>query len=475
MTEPRILVVDDEQNMRFLMKESLTREGYYCHTAENGTAALSEIRKDHYDLIILDYKMPGMDGLETLRAVMKERPNTIAIMVTAHDTREIAMKAVEIGAYDYFSKPFDLDEMRVVIKRALEKRKLQFQVEQLRQVLADNEPFAEMIGRSKGMNEVFDVIRRVADQDVNVMITGESGTGKELVARALHRHGSRVTGPFVAINCAAIPSTLLESELFGHERGAFTGAVARKLGRLELSKGGTLFLDEIGDMDFALQAKLLRVIQERVFERVGGSAQIETDFRLISATNKDLAKFVREGKFREDLFFRLNVVSVRIPPLRERVEDIPILVEYFLEKYAREYGKEVPSLSDDALSCLAHYSYPGNVRELENLIQRMIVLTRGNYIGRADLSKEVGFPGALEDQTPQTSSIRVQPVSSTSVEGTVGSDDLHRVSRQATEGVEREMILKALNECRWKRGEAAKKLGISRRSLLRKMNKYSIE
>jgi DNA-binding NtrC family response regulator len=298
------------------------------------------------------------------------------------------------------------------------------------------------------------------------------------VARALHRQSSRAEGPFVAINCAAIPSTLLESELFGHERGAFTGAVTKKVGRLELARGGTLFLDEIGDMDFAIQAKLLRVIQERVFERVGGSTPIETDFRLISATNKDFARAVREGQFREDLYFRLNVVSIRVPPLREKVEDVPLLVKHFVEKYAKEYGKSVPTISDDAMRCLAHYSYPGNIRELENLVQRMIVLARGNRIEQEDLSRELGFPSMVE---PQSEPAKVEePANNKSLPAHPNapvpfSNNLHDVTRQTAETVEREMIVKVLTECRWKRGDTARNLGISRRSLLRKMNKYAIE
>jgi len=460
----RILVVDDEEAMRFVLGEMLSRAGHGHLEASSGQAAMELVQEHDIDIVIMDYRMPGMDGLETTRRILTCRPETVVIMVTAHDSREIALEAIKAGAYDYFSKPFDLDELRVVIGRAMEKRRLQRQVESLSRALTEREPFGELVGISQRMREVFEMIRRVADRDVNVLITGESGTGKELVARALHRRSHRANGPFVALNCAAIPSTLLESELFGHERGAFTGAVARKPGKLETANGGTLFLDEIADMDFALQAKILRVIQEKEFERVGGSARINTDFRLISASNKDLSRAAGQGEFREDLYFRVNVIAIHLPPLRERIEDIPLLVRHFLDQYGEKYGKPNLQVSEEALELLTGYPFPGNVRELENLLHRTVVLTSGNLILPGDL------PPELRGEEPEA-----VPVGQwEEVPAGVCPVRLQEKMKAMTETAERDAILRALDECKWRRGRTAQQLGISRRSLLRKMKKYSI-
>jgi DNA-binding NtrC family response regulator len=462
--EAQILVVDDEESMRFVLGEMLSRAGYQHFEADSGQRAVEMVHRQSIDIVILDYRMPEMDGLETMRKILRIRPEIIVVMVTAHDSREVALKAIQSGAYDYFSKPFDLDEMRVVIRRAVEKRRLQRQVESLSLALNEREPFGEIIGSSHRMQSVFEMIRRVADRDVNVLITGESGTGKELVARALHRRSHRASGPFVAINCAAIPSTLLESELFGHERGAFTGAVARKPGKLEVAKGGTLFLDEICDMDFALQAKILRVIQEKEFERVGGSVRISTDFRLICASNKDLARAVSEGQFREDLFFRVNVIAIHLPSLRERVEDIPLLVQHFLQVYGEKYRKPSLQLSSEAMEMLTSYPFPGNVRELENILQRTVVLAASNLILPGDFPPEIRGENAVIDAQEVRAAVPDGPSSTT----------LQDKMRAMTETAERDLIIQTLNECKWRRALTAEYLGISRRSLLRKMKKYSI-
>jgi DNA-binding NtrC family response regulator len=386
-----------------------------------------------------------------------------------------------VGAYDYFSKPFDVDELRVVVRRALEKRALELQVESLERELSEREPFPDIIGKSAPMQQVFDMIRRLSKGDVNVFIRGESGTGKELVARALHKHSPRQDGPFVDINCAAIPGTLLESELFGHERGAFTGAVQRKPGKLELARSGTLFLDEIGDMEYELQAKILRALQEKTFQRVGGHQDIATDFRLISASNKDIARAVEEERFRGDLYFRLNVVTIRLPPLRERLEDVPLLVQHFLKSYSRIYDKEIVGVSKEAMRLLMLYHYPGNVRELENIVQRAIVLAQTHRIQPEDLPEETlrGDP-STEARSGDPFALVPQGGRSLRDEGygfadeDEGRKDLPEQTRKAAESVEKEMILHALEECRWRRNKTAEKLGISRRSLLRKMNKYGI-
>jgi len=466
--EARILIVDDEESMRFMLGEMLSRAGYEHTEAASGDAAVEAMEEDPADIVILDYRMPGMDGLETMQKIMTAWPATIVIMVTAHDSREIAVKAIKAGAYDYFSKPFDLDELRIVIRRAMEKRRLRRQVESLSMALTEKEPFSEIIGCSRRMQTVFEMIRRVADRDVNILISGESGTGKELVARALHCRSSRAKGPFIAINCAAIPSTLLESELFGHERGAFTGAVARKPGKLEVAKGGTLFLDEIGDMDFSLQAKILRVIQEKEFERVGGSSRISADFRLVCATNKDLAESVQRGEFREDLFFRINVIGIRLPPLRDRVEDIPLLINHFLASYGEKYKKPGIEISNDAMALLGAYSFPGNVRELENILQRTVVLNSSGIILPGDLPPEV------REETGDSMAVASTHYPPPRAE--VGPDgvNLQEKMREMTEAAEKDVIVQALNECQWRRGKTAEKLGISRRSLLRKMKKYDI-
>jgi DNA-binding NtrC family response regulator len=469
--EARILIVDDEESMRFMLGEMLSRAGYEHTEAESGDVAIESMEQNAADIVILDYRMPGMDGLETMKKILTGWPETIVIMVTAHDSREIAVKAIKAGAYDYFSKPFDLDELRMVIRRAMEKRRLQRQVQSLSQALTEKEPLGEIIGCSRRMQSVFEMIRRVADRDVNVLISGESGTGKELVARALHLRSGRAKGPFIPINCAAIPSTLLESELFGHERGAFTGAVARKPGKLEVAKGGTLFLDEIGDMDFSLQAKILRVIQEKEFERVGGSSRISADFRLVCATNKDLAEAVQQGEFREDLYFRINVIGIQLPPLRDRVEDIPLLVNHFLTTYGEKYRKNDIEMSNDAMALLTSYSFPGNVRELENILQRTVVLNSSGLILPGDFPPEVSEDAG---ESMAVASTHYAPAAAEEAGTDAEGLNLQEKMREMTEAAEKDVILKALNECQWRRGKTAEKLGISRRSLLRKMKKYGI-
>jgi len=461
MGKERILIVDDEEHMRFLIREVLEKEDYEVIEADNGKKAVDLCKADDVDLVILDYKMPVMDGLKALKAILVDDPRMLVLMVTAHDTRELALEAIRSGAYDYFTKPFDVKEMRIVVRRALEKRSLEEQVTQLAEEVEEQLQNTQMIGDGPAMQPVYETIRKVAGSDVSVLISGESGTGKELVAKAIHYSSPRRDHPFLAINCAAIPDTLLESELFGHEKGSFTGADARKIGKFELAAGGTLFLDEIGDMNLSTQAKILRVLQEREFQRVGGTRTISTTARIISATNKNLVEAVKEGSFREDLYFRLNVIPIFVPALRERGEDLPLLVEHFIHVSNMRFDKNVQRLSSEVRSIFERYDWPGNIRQLENVLYRATILAGGDEIVAEDLPPEV-----LEPQAPHVE-----------VESVAASADapLQSQTKQMTESMERQIILQALERCKWRRGVTAEQLGISRRSLLRKMKKYNIQ
>jgi two-component system nitrogen regulation response regulator GlnG len=374
----RILIVDDEDGLRWVLEKSLRNAGHDVTTAADGDTALREAERRTFDLIFLDVRMPGMDGLTALGRLRQSRPDALVVVMTAHGTMETAIQAMQRGAYDYLTKPFDIDEAMLLTERALAARRLTQEVAQLKSGLLEIWEFGAIVGRHPRMQEVYKTIGRVAATDVTVLLRGESGTGKELVARAVHLYSRRAGKPFVAVSGAAIPATLLESELFGHERGAFTDAKERKLGKLELAHGGTMFLDEVGDMPLELQVKLLRALQERTFERVGGHDPIRVDVRILAATNRDLEALIKEGRFREDLYYRLNVVSVNLPPLRERRRDIPLLVEHFLAKYAEQLGQRV--VAPSALDRLVGYEWPGNVRELENVIQRAIVMATGGVI-----------------------------------------------------------------------------------------------
>ena len=461
MGKERILIVDDEEHMRFLIREVLEKEDYEVIEADNGKKAVDLCKADDVDLVILDYKMPVMDGLKALKAILVDDPRMLVLMVTAHDTRELALEAIRSGAYDYFTKPFDVKEMRIVVRRALEKRSLEEQVTQLAEEVEEQLQNTQMIGDGPAMQPVYETIRKVSGSDVSVLISGESGTGKELVAKAIHYSSPRRDHPFLAINCAAIPDTLLESELFGHEKGSFTGADARKIGKFELAAGGTLFLDEIGDMNLSTQAKILRVLQEREFQRVGGTRTISTTARIISATNKNLVEAVKEGIFREDLYFRLNVIPIFVPALRERGEDLPLLVEHFIHVSNMRFDKNVQRLSSEVRSIFERYDWPGNIRQLENVLYRATILAGGDEIVAEDLPPEV-----LEPQAPHVE-----------VESVAASADapLQSQTKQMTESMERQIILQALERCKWRRGVTAEQLGISRRSLLRKMKKYNIQ
>src|SRR6202453_3651586 len=365
----QVLIVDDEPNLRKILSAQLSRDGYDVMTAEDGEQGLALLKEHHIDLVITDLKMPKVDGMTLLKRALEEEPELPVVMVTAHGTIDTAVEALKRGAFDFVTKPFDKDEVRQIVAKALRTRELRG---------ADATPAPSgarfgIIGTSQGIAELYAILERVADTPTTVLITGESGTGKELVARALHEHSGRKDKPFIKVNCAAIPKELIESELFGYERGAFTGAVASKPGRFELATGGTLFLDEIGEIPVEMQVKLLRVLQECEFERVGGIKTIRVDVRLVAATNRDLKKLIAAGSFREDLFYRLNVVPIRLPALRERVGDIPLLVSHFLTKFNDRLKKHVTGAEQEATDVLGQYSWPGNIRELENVIERAVL------------------------------------------------------------------------------------------------------
>ena len=438
---PNILVVDDEVKMGVLVAGTLEDEGYSVTRTETGEEALSLLNKERYDVVVTDLKMSPISGLTILKETKKKNPETIVILMTAHASAETAVAAMKSGAADYLIKPFSLDELVILVKRQLHSRKLADKVEALTTDL-DRYVSANFVGTSSALKVVLDMVHRVAKTDAGVMITGESGSGKELVARAVHAASPRADGPFVAINCAALPETLLESELFGHEKGAFTGASARKRGQFEVADGGTIFLDEVGEIPLGVQAKLLRALEDKTFNRVGGTAQLRVDARVVAATNRDLLVEMREGRFREDLFFRLNVFPINVPALRERPEDIRVLANHFLKRYNAD-----ATLSVSAMDAMEAYSWPGNVRELKNVLERATILSDSGIIE----------PGHLHLLPEEYVAVR-QPAE----------------SKEGIATVERQMIVRALEESRGNKTEAAKSLEITRRMLYSRMKKHGI-
>ncbi|OGW33939.1 MAG: hypothetical protein A2X58_13630 [Nitrospirae bacterium GWC2_56_14] len=386
-----LLIVDDEPDILLVMTANLRREGYEVDTAGDGVEALKKMEGRDYDAVIVDHQMPkftGMEFLELLRSrqVKAEgQPDIPVILVTAYGTIEMAVKAMKDGAYSFLTKPVQFEDLSLQVKNAVEHRRLSREVESLRHEVEERYQFGNILGRTPQMQDIFQIIRTVAETDATVLINGESGTGKELIARAIHYNSRRKDRPFVVVSCSALPETLLESELFGHEKGAFTGAIRQRIGRFEMADGGTVFLDEIGEMTMPVQLKLLRVLQEREVERVGGNQTIKVDVRLIAATHKDLQRAMSERQFREDLFYRLNVVPLKLPPLRERIDDIPLLAVHFLKKYCEKNQKLIKSITPQAFDAMMHYSYPGNVRELENIIERAVIMEKSDAIQRMDL------------------------------------------------------------------------------------------
>jgi two-component system NtrC family response regulator len=449
VSEPfRILVVDDEPAQRGLVAGFLVRRGFAVAEAAAADAALARFRQEPFDLVLTDQRMPGGSGLDVLAGVRAISPETAVIIMTAYGTIETAVGAIKGGAADYLAKPLNLDELLHRIEQVRERQRLLTENRELREALAERHRVEGIIGESGAMQEALSLVRRVAASDATVLIRGESGTGKELIAKAIHHASPRAAAPLVRVNCAALSETLLETELFGHEKGAFTGAVAARKGRFEVADGGTLFLDEIGDLPAHVQVKLLRVLQEREFERVGSSRPIRVDVRLLAATHRDLDAMVRDGRFRDDLYYRINVVTLTLPPLRERRADLPLLIDHFVRVFSEKNGKRIEGLTRAAREALLRYDYPGNVRELENLIERAVVLTRDEVIGSADL------PLTLRDAPPE-------PASGTGLEA-------------AVEGLERRMIREALATAEGVQTRAAELLGISERVLRYKLRKYGL-
>lgn len=446
--KPALLIVEDEKNTREGLARALQKR-YSILMADSAEAALKLMDENEIDLVVTDLRLPGMDGVEFVRRAAAHASQPLCILLTAFGSIETAVEAMRSGAADFLTKPVNLDQLELVIDRAFRSRRLEAENRDLRRQLDKRYGIETLIGRSPNMEEMFDTIQQVAPTRTTVLIQGESGTGKELVARALHQLSPRSKGPFVAVHCAALSPTLLESELFGHEKGAFTGATERRQGRFEISEGGTLFLDEISEVDPAIQVKLLRVIEERKFERVGGREVIQADFRLIAATNRDLARMAADGKFRQDLFFRLNVVTIAIPPLRDRANDIPLFVRHFLSQFARENRKTVNEISPEAAEALMAHPWPGNVRELRNAVERMVVLSRSHII-------------ELKDVPPEIRNAR-------------GAEDAGNIRQGASlKDVNKHMILAAIEANGGNRSLAARRLGISRRTLHRKLKEFGI-
>jgi two-component system response regulator PilR (NtrC family) len=451
----RLLVIDDERSMQEFLEIFFQSEGYDVVTADGVAAAKLQLEADEFDVIITDIQMPDGNGLDLLRAAQESAPESVVIVMTAFASTDTAISAMKYGAYDYITKPFKVDEIRVVVEKALEKKLLSSENRRLRTELRSRSRARAMVGNSPAIQRVFDFVHQVADTKANVLISGESGTGKEMVARAVHESGIRRERPFIAVNCGAIPENLLESELFGHVKGSFTGAVQNKSGLFEVAEGGTLFLDEIGEMTLPLQVKLLRALQERVFRRVGGTSDITFDARIVAASNRRLDREVAEGRFREDLYYRLNVIEVPLPALRERRDDIPLLAAHFVEKYTEELEKEVQVISDPALQRLMAYDYPGNVRELENIIERAVALCRSDCIDLDVLPPTVLEQG--EDPAP----------------GLLPEEGVDLDSLMAS--YERRFLLEALERTQGVKKRAAALLGITFRSFRYRLEKLGLD
>jgi two-component system nitrogen regulation response regulator GlnG len=470
----KLLLIDDEEDVRYSLQRTLAADGIELATAASGEEGLKVIPKFKPDLVLMDVRMTGMTGLETLRKIRANDPKLLVILMTAYGTTQTAIEAMKLGAYDYLLKPFDIHKLKELVANALKAARDMKQVVSYQPLLQSEDYELGIIGRSGPMQQVFKLIGQVAATDATALITGESGTGKELAARAIYHHSDRAQEPFLAVNCAAIPEQLLESELFGHEKGAYTGATVQRIGKFEQCNKGTIFLDEIGDMTPATQTKILRVLQSGTFERVGGNAPIQVDVRVIAATNKPLEAAVAAKQFREDLFYRLNVVRIHLPPLRDRRDDIPLLVNYFLEKLAREQGRKPQSIATAAIRALEKYHWPGNVRELENAIRHAHVLAKSDAILPDDLPPEIS--GTMGASAPPVSTI---------VSETAGSDatalarQLFQIARRDPKlkiipAVERELVIQALKETANNQVHAAKLLGITRATLRKRIEKFGI-
>ena len=451
----RILVVDDEINMQVVLRAMLKKEGYEVFTAPDGREALKVLADDDIDVVVTDLKMPNLDGMGLLERVAADYPAVPVIMITAHGTVATAVDALKKGAFDYVTKPFEQDELKNVVLKAIKTRRLS---DEEFVAGADEIDRYGIVGASEPMQEIFETIKRVAPTTTTILISGETGTGKELIANAIHINSPRKGNPLIKINCAAIAENLMESELFGYEKGAFTGAVVTKPGRFELAHKGTLFLDEVGELPKEMQVKLLRVIQEQTFERVGGLKTIKVDVRLITATNRNLFQDVKEGRFREDLFYRLNVLPIQLPALRERRDDIPILISYFVDRFRKKLGREIQGLEDDVLDLFINYDWPGNIREMENLLERLVLMARGQTIAMADV------PGEIKQAVYEQSLLPPEKKPS----------QFKEFIRSHTEEAERQMLVRCLEECGGNVTRAAQRLGLSRKGLQLKMIKYNL-
>ncbi|GFE62530.1 sigma-54 dependent transcriptional regulator [Geobacter sp. AOG2] len=448
--KPKILIIDDDTSLRRVLEYNLQEAGYQIVAAASGEEGLRLFGEEAPALVITDMKMPGMDGLQVLKAVKERSPETLVMIITAFGTVDIAVEAMKLGAYDYITKPFNRDELRLTVGKALQFTGLAAENKRLKNQLADRSDFRTIVGASRQMERVFDIVRKVADSEAAVLITGESGTGKELVARSIHAHSGRRDAPFVAINCAAIPRDLLESELFGHVKGSFTGAVKDKTGRFQLAEGGTLFLDEVGELPLELQPKLLRALQEKVVEPVGGTTAHKLDVRLVAATNLDMEKALGEGTFREDLYYRLSVIPIHLPPLRERPDDIPLLLRYFCAKH----GSPQVGFDRPALDTLVNYGWPGNVRELENTVERLLIMRNGDTITHEDLPDKIRFGNGAPSGAAAV--INLPP------------------DGYSLEQLEHEVVVAALERNHWNQTAAARFLRIPRHTLIYRMEKYGI-
>jgi nitrogen regulation protein NR(I) len=468
----RILIVDDDSSMRYSLNRMLEGQGLGVSLAKNGIEALERFAQDHPDLVVMDIKMPGRSGLEVLREIKEKDPKALVILMTAFGTTETAIEAMKFGAFDYILKPFDIPQMRGLVERALKISRMMKKMVSLPDREETRGSEETLVGSSPAMQQVYKMIGQVAATEVTVLLRGESGTGKEMVARAIYHHSRRGDKPFLPVNCAAIPETLLESELFGHEKGAFTGALTRRVGKFEQCHGGTLFLDEIGDMTPATQAKILRVLQDRQFERLGGSERITSDVRVIVATNKDLEKGIREGTFRQDLYYRLKVVTLHLPPLRERKEDIPELVRYFLQRFRADINREVLDISPKSLENLMRYPWPGNVRELENAVKRALVIAKSHSLLPEDFSLE-----GVEREMGPAEHLDLEERLQKMMESVF--KELLELSRRSPgtdlmSELERILIKRALQETKGNQVQAAVLLGISRNTLRSKVERYRI-
>jgi len=451
----KILIVDDEANMRLVLKALLRREGYDVLTAADGLEALEVLKSHDVKVVVTDLKMPRLDGMGLLESVVRDFPSVPVIMITAHGTIHTAVDALKKGALDYITKPFDQAELKNVIAKAVKTKILSDEELVLSMEEIDRQ---DIVGVSEGMTKIFEVIKKVAPSTTTILITGETGTGKELVANAIHNNSPRRKNPFIKINCSAIAENLMESELFGYEKGAFTGAVSSKAGRFELAHKGTLFLDEVGEVPKDMQVKLLRVIQDQEFERVGGLQTIKVDVRIITATNRNLMQDVKDGRFREDLYYRLNVLPIHVPPLRERTEDIPPLTAFFIQKFNKKLDRHVRGLDPAVSELFSTYDWPGNIRELENLIERLVLMTQGETIRLGDVPQELVAAAAA----------------SVVLRAADQKKPFKDVIREKTEEVERQMIIRVLEECEGNISKAAKQLGLSRKGLHLKLARYNL-